>query len=64
MPKIIWNENYWLDRAEDARLMGGDLQNDDCRRIMHGIADCYEHLATLSKLFHEAARRPQQQLVK
>ena len=48
MPKLIWNENYWRDRAAEARAMGSDQRNDDCQRIIHGIADCYEHLATLS----------------
>jgi hypothetical protein len=54
MPRLIGNEEYWCEFAKDARAMADNLSNDECNRIMHEIAECYEHLAALSRLFHEA----------
>ena len=56
MSKIIWNENYWSDLAERARAIEIDLRNDECKEVMQAIADCYEHLAMLSRALHQAAR--------
>ena len=56
-PKAIWNADYWLRRAEEARTAGEALSDRDCQRIMFEIADTYEHLARQSQEFYLAARR-------
>jgi hypothetical protein len=56
MPKLIWDEDYWLHRAEEARAMASEIRNPECRRIMVEIADSYERLAQQSKDFVSAAR--------
>jgi hypothetical protein len=56
MPKLIWDENYWLHRAEEARAMASEIRNPECRRIMVEIADSYDRLAQQSKDFVSAAR--------
>jgi hypothetical protein len=40
--KPIWNESYWLDRAEEALAKAADIRNPDCRRIMAELAATYE----------------------
>lgn len=58
MAKLIWAENYWHDRAEEARAAAGNIRNPECRRIMREIARSYEHLAKLSRDFNETAMAP------
>jgi len=58
MAKLIWNEGYWLDRAEEARAAAGNIRTPECRRIMCEIAKSYEHLAKLSHDFSRAAMTP------
>lgn len=54
--KLIWNEGYWSDRAEEARATSETMQNPECQRIMREIADSYALLARLTRQFHDAAR--------
>lgn len=61
MPKLIWDEDYWLHRAEEARTASDEIRNPECRRIMLGIADSYDRLAQQTKQFQEAARLIDQQ---
>jgi hypothetical protein len=56
MPKLIWDENYWHLRAEEARIMQSNVKNPECKRIMHGITECYVHLAQLTRDFRAAAK--------
>ena len=56
--KLVWNEAYWSDRAEEARTIGQEIRNPECRRIMRDIADAYDRLATLSKNFQKASMVP------
>jgi DNA-directed RNA polymerase subunit N (RpoN/RPB10) len=54
--KLIWDEAYWLDRAEEARTLLEDIRHPECRRIMSEMAESYERLAEQTKRFREAAR--------
>jgi hypothetical protein len=53
--KLIWNEDHWLDRAEEARAKAAGIRNPECRRIMTELAATYEHLARLTADFKAAA---------
>jgi len=55
MPKMIWDESYWLQRAEEARTISADLRSPECRQIMREMAASYERLAQLTKDFRRAA---------
>jgi len=57
-PKLIWSEQHWLFRAEEARTMLDDIKNPECRKIMSDIAETYARLATLTAGFHRAAGKP------
>jgi hypothetical protein len=56
--KLVWNEAYWNDRAEEARTIGQEIRNPECKRIMRDIADTYDRLATLTKNFQKASMMP------
>jgi len=58
MVKLIWNEDYWEHRAEEARAMGETIRNLECKRIMSDIAESYMRLARLTKAFQRAAGTP------
>jgi hypothetical protein len=34
MVKLIWDEAYWLHRAEEARIIEDQIRNPGCKRIM------------------------------
>ena len=53
-PKLIWNEEHWLHRAEEARSIGESIRSHECKRIMD-IVDSYARLAALTKAFQRAA---------
>jgi len=42
-------------RAEEARTIHDTLRDPDCKRLMNGIAECYERLADLTRDFQKAA---------
>jgi len=42
MVKLIWDEGYWRDRAEEALAISADISNPQCARIMHELAATYE----------------------
>jgi len=56
--KLIWDQTYWLDRAEEARAIATEIRNPECRRIMVEIAASYDHLAALTCDFQCAAMTP------
>ena len=56
--KVIWDEDYWLRRAEEARTHMDGMRNAECRAIMDRIAESHEQLARLSKQFRAAAGPP------
>ena len=58
MPKLIWDERYWAERAEEARAVCDSIQNPECSRIMGEIALSYDRLARLSKDFNSATLTP------
>jgi hypothetical protein len=58
MPKLIWDEEYWLHRAEEARTIGESIRHPECKRIMADIAESYMRLAGLTKAFQKAAATP------
>jgi hypothetical protein len=58
MIKLIWNEGYWLDRAEEALAISADISNPECKRIMRELAATYEHVARLTAEFKSAAGTP------
>ena len=45
VPSEIHDAQYWLDRAEEARLQAGDLTHQPARREMLLIAAVYQRLA-------------------
>jgi hypothetical protein len=53
--KLIWDEYYWLVRAQQARTKLGHIRNAECKRLMAEIAKTYEQLGELSRNFHKAA---------
>jgi len=58
IPKLIWDEDYWLHRAAEARTLGESIRHRECKRIMADIADSYARLARLTKDFQKAAATP------
>jgi hypothetical protein len=44
MVKLVWNEEYWRRRAEEARTIE-DPSNFECKRIKRKIAQSYDRLA-------------------
>ena len=56
MPKLIRDETYWRDRAEEARSIEGGLKDAECKKIMREIAESYERLAELTTRFRAAAK--------
>lgn len=53
--KLIWNEAFWRDRAEEAYSISQEIRNPECRRIMREISHSCEYLARLTNEFHNAA---------
>src|SRR5215467_11365665 len=51
LPRLTWDEQYLLYRAEEARTMADEIRHPECRRIMTGIAESYEYLARQTKEF-------------
>ena len=58
MVKLIWDEAYWRDRADEALAISADIRNPECKRIMQELAATYEHLARLTAEFKSAAGAP------
>jgi len=55
MPKWSnWDDAYFLQRAKDARAMAEEIRHPECKRIMRGIAESYEHMARQTKEFQRA----------
>jgi hypothetical protein len=53
--KLIWNEAYWANRAEEARAIQQEIRNSKRRRIMGEIADSDDRLAVLTRKFQTTA---------
>lgn len=58
MIKLIRNEGYWRDRAEEALAISADTRNPECKRIMRELSATYEHLARLTAEFKSVAGTP------
>jgi hypothetical protein len=43
---IINNHKHWRERAEEARVMAEQMVDPEARRMMLGIADGYDKLAS------------------
>jgi hypothetical protein len=43
------NVRHWLDRAEKARAIAGQMNDPEAKRVMLGIADGYERMAKLAE---------------
>ena len=41
MPSLLNNVRHWLDRAEEARAVAGQMNDPDAKRVMFGIAEGY-----------------------
>jgi len=54
MPKLAWDAAYFLQCADDVRAMAEEMRHPECKRIMSGIAESYEHMARQSKEFGSA----------
>jgi len=48
---MLWrlNVKHWLDRAEEARAIAGQMNDAEARQVMLGIADGYERMAKLAE---------------
>jgi hypothetical protein len=55
MLKLIWNEAYWADHAEEARSIAEKIQNPECRLIVLDMAISYGRLAKLTRDFKSSA---------
>jgi len=53
-PKLAWDSAYFLQCADDARAMAEGMRHPECKRIMSGVAETYEHLARQTKEFRRA----------
>jgi hypothetical protein len=45
MPSLLTNAKHWLDRADEARAVAGQMSDPEAKRTMLGIADSYERMA-------------------
>ena len=57
MLKLIWNEAYWVDRADNARAFAGKLRNPECRVIVLEMAVSHDRLAKLTSDFRSSSER-------
>jgi hypothetical protein len=46
---LLNNVRHWLDRAEEARAVAGQLGDPEARLVMLGIANGYERMAKLAE---------------
>ena len=44
----------WQERAAEARALADTMSDPETKRLMHGIADAYEHLARRAEERKEA----------
>jgi hypothetical protein len=56
--KLIWNEGYRRDRAEEALAISADTRNPECKRILLELAATYDRLARLTAESKSAAGTP------
>src|SRR5262245_66624724 len=56
--KLIWNEAFWRDRAEEAYSISQEIRNPECRRIMREISHSCQYLARLPKHVHHPPTAP------
>ena len=56
IPKLIWSEDYWMLRAEQAHAYVSRQTHAECGRILREIAASYAHLAELTSDYWEAAK--------
>ena len=50
LPSVLLNNfRHWLDRAEEARAVAGQMNDPEMKRIMLEIVARYERLAHLSE---------------
>jgi len=62
MPKLIGDERYWAERAEEARAVCDSIRNPECRRIMGEIALSYD-VGSVIEGFNSATLTPPKQEV-
>jgi|SRR5215468_2707879 len=58
LPRLTWDEQYLLCRAEEARTMADEIRHPECKRIMRGIAESYEYLARQTEELRRAVGTP------
>jgi hypothetical protein len=46
---LLNSVRHWLDRAEEARAVAGQINDPEARRVMLGIAEGYERMAKLAE---------------
>jgi hypothetical protein len=49
MPSLLNNVRHWLDRAEEARAVAGQMNDPEAKRVMLGIAAGYERMAKIAE---------------
>lgn len=54
MPKLAWDAAYFLQCADDVRAMAEEMRHPECKRIMSGIAESYDHMARQTKELQRA----------
>lgn len=55
MESFLWDEQYWVNRAAEARVMQEHIHDAPCNQIMKDIAATYDQLGRLIKQFKQAS---------
>ncbi len=59
MPSIADNEEYWLERASEARALADRLEDPEMKRLMLHIAEQYELLEAHARARNKAGQNPE-----
>ena len=46
---LLNNVRHWLDRAEEARAVAGQMNDPEAKKVMLGIAEGYQRMAKLAE---------------
>jgi hypothetical protein len=49
MPSLLNNVRHWLERAEEARAVAGQINDPEAKQVMLDIAASYERMAKLAE---------------
>jgi hypothetical protein len=49
IPSLLNNVRHWLERAEEARAVAGQMNDPGAKKVMLGIAEGYQRMAKLAE---------------